>query len=571
MRSRLYTAALLTLLMSWAATAQEEGQQTAVQPLNTNPINIHVIGFDVDADATQQLTQMAQAGGGRYFPAANEAELVAALGAAAGLTMQPYATDEQEPNDTLGQANLIGPTGSVQGSIDPIGDHDWYALELERQGTLEIRVTNVPQALDIHVRVYNAERTMHHNWIAPLRAGADLEAVVDIPRGGRYYLQVVDGKDDASDPNPYTLTVAYRPGDALEPNNSFGTATPIAPDDEVLASILPKGDEDWYTFEAPRRGALHVAITEPPAELAIQFRVYNAEGTMLRNWTAPLRAGAENISVVDLPAAGRYYLQLADAGGAASPDNYRLNLHFEPGDEFEPNETLGRATRIEPTSSLLASIMPAGDQDWYRFHVDHPGAVDVHIGQAAPNLALRFRVYNAERTMIVNWVNPLRAGAETEATVDLPTAGWYYLQVTDATDNERSAQPYALSLTYHRADAYEPNNSFGTATPLALSQSVQGTILPKGDHDWYVLELSAAGTIEIAVTDVPAELDIHVRVYNAEGTMIQNWIKPLRAGAETRGQAQIRNPGRVYLQVVDGGDDARSTEPYTLTVSAASP
>jgi hypothetical protein len=563
------TMSLLVLLAAGAARGQEPTAQTGGVQLNANPINIHVIGFDVDADTTDQLTQMAQAGGGRYYPAANEAELVAALGAATGIALQPHASQEQEDNNTLGRATPIAPTGSVRGSIDPKGDHDWYVVDLERQGMLELRVTDVPAALDVHVRVFNAERGLHENWIAPLRAGAELERIVYIAGPGRHYLQVVDGNDDASDPSPYTLSVQYTPGDAFEPNNSFGAATALATDAEVFASILPKGDEDWYVCDVPRRGALHVSITQPPPELAVQFRVFNAEGGLLRNWVTPLRAGADTVGVVDLPEDGRYYLQIVDAGGAASPDNYRLQLRFEPGDDSEPNENLGRATLVDASSQWLASILPAGDQDWYRFRVDHPGIVDVQIGQVPADLALHFRVFNGERGLHLNWVNPLRAGADAEATVDLPAAGWYYLQIAAVEESTRSADLYALTLAYQRADAHEPNNSFGMARPIGLGAAVQGSILPRGDQDWYMLELDAAGTLDIAVTDVPAALDVHVRVFDADGGLINNWIAPLRAGAETRGQVEVRSPGRVYLQVIDGGDDARAVEPYTLTVQRA--
>ncbi|MBN2445766.1 MAG: PPC domain-containing protein, partial [Phycisphaerae bacterium] len=99
---------------------------------------------------------------------------------------------------------------------------------------------------------------------------------------------------------------------------------------------------------------------------------------------------------------------------------------------------------------------------------------------------------------------------------------------------------------------------------------VTGSILPKGDHDWYAFEVGSQGEYEFAITDVPLELDMHARVYNAEGNAISGWLAPLRAGGEMRGKVNIPEPGHYFVEVVDGNDDARSIDTYTLTITPAS-
>ena len=69
-------------------------------PAQAAPIRLHVIGFGIQAGSSteQQLQQVAAAGGGRYFPAGDEAELTQALQQAA---TQPSVTPGDVDGDGL--------------------------------------------------------------------------------------------------------------------------------------------------------------------------------------------------------------------------------------------------------------------------------------------------------------------------------------------------------------------------------------------------------------------------------------------------------------------------------------
>lgn len=563
-RNRNAVALLALAIPSWIFTPSLSAQEGGTA--NARPITVHVIGFDVDAATAQQLTSMAQAGGGRYFPASNEAELSSALGEAAGVPIGGTNSAEQGENNSRGTANSVAPSSQLSGTIDPRGDRDYYITEVSQQGILRVHLSGVP-GLELSARVYNAEMVGITGWFRPLRAGAEVEGVANIPGAGRYYVYVEDAGSDGASTEAYSLSLEFLAGDAFEPNNSFGTATEIEPTTQVFSSVLPMGDADYFTFEVERQGALHVNCTGIAPEVDLEFRLYNAEHVGISGYVRPLRPGADTTEVLDLPTAGRYYLYLRDyQGNAISPANHSIELLYEPGDNQEPNNSFGKATTIDPDGDLAANILPKGDADTYRFLVDHPGAIRVKLGNVPPNLELEFRVYDAEWTGRTGWLAPLRAGAENEAIVDLVKAGWYYLFVRERGGDERAAENYSLELSYMRADTHEPNPTFGTAVGIATGQAVSGSILPKGDKDWYHFDVAAPGQIEVRVTDVPAELDVHVRVYNAEGVGVSGWIAPLRAGAETVGAVDLKAAGTYYVVVVDGKHDARSELNYRLTV-----
>jgi hypothetical protein len=567
-RSRRFPAGALAALVAalFAVPITAPAQEPA-----RRKINVHVIGFGVDERTTKQLTEMAAAGGGRYFPAANEAQLTAALGSALGVPLTQTAGSEQEANNTLGAATAIAASGAVSGTIDPRGDSDWYAIELDQQGRLNVRLVS-PAGLDLVFRVLNGDGTDISGWQAPLAAGGEAVGAVSIPARGPYFVELGDSKHDAAAPDAYTLELRFEPGDALEPNGAAGRAAAFAPGEDVYGSILPVGDQDWFTFEVPRQGAATIRFSQVPAEIDLHFRVHNAERADLSGWIAPLKAGADNQAVVDLPAAGRYYIEAGDGrNDAAAPGVYRLDLHFDAGDLHEPNGSPGTATRIQPDSQSLASILPRGDQDWYAISVDHPGALEVALTGVPPEIDLHFRVHNPDWTDISGWVAPLRAGSDNVAAVDLPVTGTYYLNVTDGKNDARAAAPYALQTRYQRSDPTEPGGTRASAAHISVGQDVQGSILPKGDQDCYAFEVAQPGTIQVAVTNVPPELDIGFRVLNAEGVDISGWKAPLRAGAETVEKVDLPAAGKYYVALTDLKNDARSAAMYTLRITSPAP
>ena len=111
-----------------------------------------------------------------------------------------------------------------------------------------------------------------------------------------------DGNDSDASEQPYTLTTRFTPTvDPNEPNPAFGLATALAFDQPMQATILPHRDADWYTFAVEQHGELQVAITDPPANLDMVFRVWNGNHELLADWQTPLNQGGETLATVDLP------------------------------------------------------------------------------------------------------------------------------------------------------------------------------------------------------------------------------------------------------------------------------
>src|SRR4051794_30343062 len=167
------------------------------------------------------------------------------------------STSDGEPNNSYGTATPIDVASTIQGTITPSDDEDWYTLNVDHQGELKIAITNVAPELTIDVRVWNADKSTVSDWFAPLSAGGDTSAVVDLIEAGQYYLEVADDQGNAQSDQPYSLQTTFTStADTSEPNNDYGSAPPIEIGQPLQANILPANDEDWYNFEVAKQGEL---------------------------------------------------------------------------------------------------------------------------------------------------------------------------------------------------------------------------------------------------------------------------------------------------------------------------
>ena len=390
-------------------------------------------------------------------------------------------------------------------------------------------------------------------------AASQAEKAEDVPRAIINTIGKIAGKPGPAVASPVSVEV--------EPNNHFGQPNLIAPSGVVTGTIDPLKDADWYEIVVDRGGEAHVRITDMAPELDIVFRVWNADKDVIRDWQSPSEKGGDVDTFVDLPGPGKYVLEVRDSyDDASSTQPYRLHTEFTPIiDSGEPNDSFGTAAPLNPGSPLQANILPRRDHDWYKIEATGRSELQVLITNVDPEMDIVFRVWNANKEVILDWQAPLRKGADTEAIVDFPHAGMYYLEVADSHDDQRSAQPYNLQTTLTpMVDAGEQNDTFGSADPLQVGQAVQGTILPRRDHDWYKIEVPGRAEIQVLITNVAPELDIVFRVWNADKEVILDWQAPLRKGADTEATVDFPHAGTYYLELADSHDDQRSAQPYIV-------
>ncbi|NRB30638.1 MAG: pre-peptidase C-terminal domain-containing protein [Rhizobiaceae bacterium] len=483
--------------------------------------------------------------------------------------------DVGEPNDRFAQPHDISIGTDVEANILPVGDVDWYAIAVDKPGALDLKLGNVADNLDLITQVWDTNKVKVGPYFSPARAGGETIGKVDLPVSGRYLIQVYDNRSNARAAQPYTLKTLFTPAqDAAEPNNSFAQSAPLAINSTVSANILPQGDVDWFEVTVPDAGALAVTISNVDEAMDLIVQAWTPDKDKLGSWYGPPRPGGDTSAVIDLPAPGRYFLQIYDnRSNARSEKPYSLTTEFTASeDQSEPNNRPALATSLTIDAEVKANIIPTGDRDWFAIDVADRGLLDVEISEVDVALDLYVQAWNADLQKVAGYFGPPRHGGDTLAAINLPAPGRYYLEVWDGRDNARSTTPYRLATRFSSAsDKGEPNDTLATALPSALPNSTEGTIFPVGDSDLYRVETGGAGTLTLAVTNSAQNLDIAMTLLGADGKRVSFWFSPTGPGGDTNATVELSEAGIFYVLVRDGRNDASSDQPYSLAIDFSGP
>jgi hypothetical protein len=118
-----------------------------------------------------------------------------------------------------------------------------------------------------------------------------------------------------------------------------------------------------------------------------------------------------------------------------------------------------------------------------------------------------------------------------------------------------------------RVAEIEPNSSFGTAQPVSPMDELTLAIAPSGDSDWVRIAVQQGGRLTVRAPTTPAEIDLAVRLVNANGDEIAYWVPAPRPGGELLAQFDLARAGAYWLQFADGGNDASAAETFPVTLS----
>jgi len=500
----------------------------------------------------------------------NDAENAAAFEAAVSFVP---ANDPLEPNNGLGAAQPIPLPAGFAPAIYPRGDADWYRIWVPQPGLLTLRAEKVPDNLDIAMRLWSLDGTVIRDWQVPPRPGGDTVLEAELAEPGIYAIELVDSNNDGESTTTFAFSTLFRPvEDEAEPNGSFGAATLQEPaslsgSKSRRVAIFPLGDADWTAVDVHHPGELKLLATGIPQNLDVYMRVWNANKDVVRDWVGPLRLGGDIDTFADLAVPGRYFIEMVDGNDdASSPELFSFAYAFTPEpDQYEPNNGMAAASPLTPGGEVAFNILPQGDADWFRIEAPSQGELVVELDEGPENLDLYFRVWDADRQVVRDWVAPYRKGGLTEGFADLPRAGVYFIEIVDGNDDARAIEHATLRTMFTAtADPLEPNDTFGAAKPVETGGSHAAFILPQSDVDWYALDAKQPGELIVTVDEVDPALDIWVRLWDENG-VAGNWFGPPRPGGVTDAAIPVPAAGRYWLELADGNNDARSAKPFRVS------
>ena len=197
--------------------------------------------------------------------------------------------------------------------------------------------------------------------LASIAAGGELpdQRTIVLPTmgvvpGRRFLLLVLDPAnlviETGETDNAGGLLLSVEPApDALESNNTAGTATSVTLMDGVYARTglsLPTGDEDWFQvrFESNLGVGDLARVKFDPAEGDLQVALFDETGARLGEGGS--EAGSMTLSLAGLPA-GEYWIAVRGGDASAFSSSYSL-------------EITGPQVAMTPVMVAAAAVLPVG-------------------------------------------------------------------------------------------------------------------------------------------------------------------------------------------------------------------
>jgi len=127
-----------------------------------------------------------------------------------------------------------------------------------------------------------------------------------------------------------------------------------------------------------------------------------------------------------------------------------------------------------------------------------------------------------------------------------------------------------ISLSFGQ-DIYEPNDTYETATAVTCGQQLSAYIQVAGDVDWYEIEMTESGVLEVAVTSVPDDIDINVEIYQLIDnvlTLIADDREPYPNYGQNMFANAVMNAGTYLIVVNDkNNNNFNDSDPYQMALT----
>lgn len=385
--------------------------------------------------------------------------------------------DAYEENDRPGAERLLAASGRVRAHLFPAGDVDRYRLRTELPGLLRLRVLGTPNHL--RVALTDLECRERASAIAGPASGA-CEAFVP---AGEWRIVLTHWSGPIS-VDPYELEVLHVPGDGVE----VGAARVLGEGVMLGSTLWPAGENDRFSVPVAERGLVQVRLRTSSTQ---RLALLDARGRELGSLIGG--PGTEHVLTVPVGGPTRLEALLTHWTGphlAHSPS--LLAVHCIPADEedlrFQDDEARG-ARPLLLGDPWQGTLLPAGDTDFGRFEVDHPGWL---VWRAEVPGHMRLALRNQAGAEV--W-SAIVGGASTHR---IPLRPGGYLAQTAPWNCPDPTLPYRHSLVLERACPEEsPGLSDEAPRPLLSGRARPFAMDQAGDVDRFRFVLPQAADLAL--------------------------------------------------------------------------
>jgi hypothetical protein len=299
------------------------------------------------------------------------------------LRREPGDNEELEVNDSAEMARPIDFDTVYSGYFspsynrlnenreNPLREEDWYYIDInldEKKPILvDVDLTGVPE---INPMIYFIDSELYEISMSDTRGVGSGESLkgVGITTPGRYYVMITSRNFGSNNDIPYNLQILKKEYDysiEMEPNNTPENASTIV-DNQINGTISPEGDVDYFLYRVTENVSLYRIEVEPPPEINIRMRIYNA---MLKKlYEIDNNKNDKGEIMPNAFIEGDFFIEVySDQRVYDQEHPYSISVSSMPysGDsEIELNDTISRATKIKG-DAIVGYTSRKDDVDYY--------------------------------------------------------------------------------------------------------------------------------------------------------------------------------------------------------------
>ncbi|MDP8241360.1 MAG: hypothetical protein P9X24_19910 [Candidatus Hatepunaea meridiana] len=462
---------------------------------------------------------------------------------------------EDYDNDSFNLADWVHLGVEKTGRIEVEDDVDYYKVNIEQPGVLDVNVNPVPADIDLEVNIYNSDQVSVANNRG-INGQPVSAAYLGLP--GLYYIKLNDRYNDADSDDTYTLLVTLDTTDVHEVNNSFNQAKVLELDADYQCKLRPVGDVDFFEVNLPQPGVLGVDVGLVPDGIQMVVNFYDVDQNRIADVTG---LDGQPVSCYSLRSAETCYIKFNDRyNDDSSAEFYTFNLNFDTTDVYEVNNTFNEASEIPIGEALLAKIRPEADVDYFKLDLPRDGVLELEIDQVPDGLDLGINLFGADRIS----VSSIQGGnSQPISLYTLMPEGSCYFKIMDRYNNGMSAEFYECYVNLDTSDVYELNNTFSDAKEIALNEVITAKIRPARDVDYFKFSTLITGPLIVDVSDVPEGVGMAATVYNSDQQRVGDANSD---GLVINLVIDSVEPGEYYVKL-NGRYEENSGDAYTLKVS----
>ncbi len=445
------------------------------------------------------------------------------------------APDPYEPDNTAATARPVTPGSLTEPNITRrnfhvAGDQDWVRLSATAGNFYLFETANLEARSDTVITLFQSDGVSRIAEDDDGGVGLASRLTWYAPSDGVYFLRVRHYSSSiGGNQTGYDLRIgtygSSAAADAYEPDNTMATARPITVNGVAQNHNFHQlNDHDWVVFNAVNGVAYTITTSNLETRADTVLELYNSSGSLLA--VNDDYYGLASRIVWQATASGSFYVKVRQYNGSVFGANtgYRLSLTSAQPDPYEPDNTLSTARSITVNGSAQThNFHVTGDHDWVFFPATAGYPYRIETLNLASCSDTFLELYNSSGTLLA-YNDDGGGGWASRIDWIAPVTASFYVKVRHFSSSTYGAcTQYDLRIISSdiAGDAYEPDNTLGTAKPIAVNGAAQRhNFHVAGEHDWVYFDIVAGNQYTMRTFNLGSCGDTVLELYNSGGVLV---------------------------------------------------